>query len=125
MNKKNLRILSMWAVVLLWGGLTLFAWFAPAGDISEAERRPLEQKPEITVKSLLDCSFMEKFEKYSLDQFPLRDGFRKLKSLFHFYVLNQSDNNDIYLADGFAVKQEYPLNPESVQHAAERFHYLY
>ena len=68
---------------------------------------------------------MENFEAYSLDQFPLRESFRKLKSLFHFYFLNQSDNNDIYLVDGYAVKQEYPLNPESVTHAAERFTYLY
>ena len=68
---------------------------------------------------------MEAFGAYSLDQFPLRDAFRRDKSLFHFYVLNQSDSNDIYLAEGFAVKQEYPLNPESLNHAAERFNHLY
>ena len=33
--------------------------------------------------------------------------------------LMQGDNNGIYLHDGYAAKQEYPLNPESLNHAAE------
>lgn len=125
MKKMNLHTLCMCGVVLLWATLTLFAWFGPAGDVSEAERRPLAQWPGIRTETLLNGKFMEDFEAYSLDQFPLRDAFRRIKSLFHFYVLNQSDSNDIYLAEGFAVKQEYPLNPESLNHAAERFNYLY
>lgn len=120
-----MKKVTMTLVVLLWAVLTAFAWCSPAQEISEAERRPLEQMPEISVDSLLKGSFMKNFESYSLDQFPLRDGFRKLKSLFHFYVLNQSDNNDIYLAEGYAVKQEYPLHPDSLYHAAERFNAVY
>ena len=112
-------------VALLWAVLTAAVWLAPAKETSEAERRPLAQMPELTADSLLDGSFMTDFEDYSLDQFPLRDGFRTLKSLFHFYGLNQSDNNGIYLAESHAVKQEYPLNWESVTHAADRFSCLY
>lgn len=112
-------------VVLLWAVLTMAAWFSPAKDLSEAERRPLAQWPGISVDTLLDGRFMTDFETVTLDQFPLRDTFRTIKSLFHYHVLNQSDNNGIYLADGFAVKQEYPLNPESLCHAADRFQYLY
>ena len=123
--KMNLRTVCMTAVVLLWASLTIAAWLLPEKDISEAERRPLAQTPEISLDTLLSGKFMEEFEDFSLDQFPLRDTFRRIKSLFHFNVLNQSDNNDIYIADGFAVKQEYPLNPESLYHAAERFNYLY
>ena len=125
MNKMNLRTILMTAVVLLWAALTAAAWFAPARDISEAERRPLNQAPDFSVKTLLDGSFMTDFEKFSLDQFPLRDAFRTVKSLFHFGILNQSDNNDIYIADGYAVKQEYPLDAGSVQHAADRFNRVY
>ena len=68
---------------------------------------------------------MKDFESYSLDQFPLRDTFRQIKSLFHYYALQQSDNNDIYITDGYAVKQEYPLNSASVDYAISRFNYLY
>ena len=119
---KKWRLLS---IALLWTVLTMAAWFSPAKEISEAERRPLAQWPGIRAETLLNGRFMTDFEDYTLDQFPLRDTFRKIKSLFHFYVLNQSDNNHIYLADGSAVKQEYPLNPESLYYAAERFNYLY
>ena len=115
------------AIVLLclWAVLAVSAWYLPDRDLSEAERRPLAQKPEMTVQSLLSGSFMEKFEDYSLDQFPLRDGFRTVKSLFHSYVLGQKDNNGIYLENGFAVKQEYPLNEASIDHAVDRFTALY
>ena len=120
-----MKKINLLPVALLWAVLTVFAWTAPAKEISEAERRPLAQAPEITIGSLLDGSFMADFEDFSLDQFPLRDAFRSLKSLFHFNVLNQSDNNGIYITDGVAVKQEYPLNVDSVDHAAERFNHLY
>lgn len=123
--KNKLHFGGMLLLVLLWASLTLFAWFAPQEAISEAERRPLAQFPAVSGDTLLSGSFMEKFESYSLDQFPLRQSFRKLKSLFHFYGLNQSDNNEIYLAQGYAVKQEYPLRADSVSHALNRFNHLY
>ena len=121
----KMRKLSAIVVMILWAGLTMFAWFGPRQELSESERRPLAQMPEITGKNLLDGSFMEKFEDFSLDQFPLRDAFRTLKALFSTHILGQSDNNGIYIADGYAAKQEYPLNEDSVRHAADRFTYIY
>ena len=124
MNKK-IRSVGVAAIVALWAALVAFSWFGPKQESSEAERRPLAQMPEITGETLLSGKFMSEFEDYSLDQFPLRDTFRQVKSLFHYYVLGQKDNNDIYIADGFAVKQEYPYNPQSVDHALDRFNYLH
>lgn len=112
-------------ILLLWASLTLFAWFAPDKALSEAERRPLAQLPAITLDSVLDGKFMKDFESFSLDQFPLRDDFRTVKSLFHQYVLGQKDNNGIYLYEGYAAKQEYPLNTDSVNRALERFNHIY
>lgn len=119
--KKRYTIL----VLVLWAGLTAFAWFSPDKASSDAERRPLAQLPEISLNSILSGKFMGDFEDYTLDQFPLRDRFRTVKSLFHQYVLGQKDNNGIYIADGYAAQQEYPLNTESVAHALERFQHLY
>lgn len=119
MKKRNLAVLLLWAV------LTGAAWLLPARELSQAERRPLAQMPAITGQTILNGKFMTGFEKYSLDQFPLRDGFRTIKSLFHFYGLHQLDNNGIYLAKGYAVKQEYSANADSVAHALERFNHLY
>jgi len=113
------------ALLLLWAVLTAAAWFSPAKTTSDAERRPLAQMPEITLDALAGGRFMTDFESYSLDQFPLRDSFRTVKSLFHQYVLGHRDNNGIYLQDGFAAKQEYPLNKDSVEHALERLNHIH
>ena len=122
---KNMRKIGYAALAAVWMALVVFSWFGPARDISEAERRPLAQMPAISPETVLNGKFMEEFEDYSLDQFPLRDTFRKIKSLFHYNALMQKDNNGIYIADGFAVKQEYPLNEASVNHALERFNHIY
>ena len=124
MNKK-IRSVGIIVIVAVWVALVGFSWFGPKTEMSESERRPLAQLPEITADTLLNGKFMSEFEDYTLDQFPLRDTFRQVKSLFHYYILGQKDNNDIYIADGYAVKQEYPYNPSSVDHAVSRFNYLY
>ena len=121
MHKKITAIL----ILVIWAALTALAWFSPAQAVSDAERRPLAQLPEISADAVLDGSFMADFTEYSLDQFPLRDGFRRIKSLFHYYVLGQKDNNGIYITDGSAAKQGYPLKEASVSHALERFQHIY
>lgn len=108
-------------LLTLWAALTLAVWFHPPKDISQAERRPLAQMPEFSLSALESGQFREKFEDYSLDQFPFRDGFRTLKSLFHTQVLGMKDNNGIYLTDGIAAKQEYPLNETSLDVAIRKF----
>lgn len=122
---KKIRAIGAIVLVVLWAVLTGFAWFSPAKDISEAERRPLDQFPELTADTLLSGKFMSAFEDYTLDQFPARDTFRQLKSLFHYYVLNQKDNNDIYIADGYAAKLDYPLNTEALTYATGRLNWIY
>ena len=124
MNKK-IRITGAAAVALIWLALCLGAWLLPPREMSDAERRKLAQFPELTAETLLDGKFMSEFEEYTLDQFPLRDNFRQLKALFHYNVLGQKDNNDIILFDGYAAKQEYPLNENSVQKALDKFRTIY
>ena len=123
--KKTIRIAGAVAVIALWAGLTLALWFGSRNDISVSERRPLQQVPELTISNLFSGSFMDKFEDFTLDQFPLRDGFRTLKSLFTHNVLQQKDNNGIYIADGYAAKLEYPLNETSVSYALKKLQFIY
>ena len=125
MDHKKIRAIGAACLVAIWVLLTAGAWFGPRQDISEAERRPLEQLPAISGQTLLSGSFMGDFEDFSLDQFPLRDTFRRIKSLWHYNVMNQRDNNDIYVADDYAAKLEYPYRPESITYAAQRFNSLY
>ncbi len=125
MDHKKIRIAGAVVVLALWLTVTLCAWFAPAKDVSAAERRPLEQMPELTVDSLLNLSFMSDFESYALDQFPLRDGFRTIKAIFHNYGLMQKDNNGIYIADGYAAKLDHTLDMNALTGATARFNRLY
>ena len=122
---KKMRFFGLAALTALWAVLTLCAWFGPAEDFSDSERRKLAQFPDLSVQTVLEGRFMTAFEDYTLDQFPLRDTFRQLKALFHYNALGQKDNNDIYIEDGYAAKLEYPLNETSVANAAKKFNRLY
>ena len=125
MDNKKIRAIGAGLLVAVWLVLTGFSWFGPTKDSSDAERRPLAQMPEITLESIWEGKFMGKFEDFTLDQFPLRDSFRTLKALFHNNALQQLDNNEIYIADGYAAQLEFPLNQESIDHAVNRFHTFY
>ena len=118
---KKMRII----VAALWLALAVFAWVRPADAVSESERRPLSQFPELTVKTIFDGSFMEKFEDYTLDQFPLRDAFRSFKANIQLKLFGQKDNNNIYVADGYAAQLEYPYDAASIDRAVSRFQYVY
>ena len=125
MKKNSIRAIGYILAIAIWFALSVSAWVHPSQEISESERRKLAQFPELSVTSLINGSFVSKFEDYTLDQFPLRDTFRTLKSLFHYNLLGQKDNNGIYIADGYAAKLEYPLNETSLNLAAQKFNYLY
>ncbi len=122
---KKIRVCGAFVLAAIWLAVTVFAWFAPQKDISVAERRPLEQMPDITPDAILNGDFMSDFESYTLDQFPMRDSFRTLKSLVHRSVMQQLDNNGIYIANGYAAEMEYPLDENSVDRALKQFQYIY
>ena len=119
------RTIAGITVIALWAGITLLAWFLPPKDISQAERRLLQQLPRITLSDLQNGSFMGQFESYSLDQFPLRDNFRTLKALWSYKVFRQQDNNGIYTADGHGAKLDFPVDEVSVQNAIKKFTTIY
>lgn len=86
----------------------------PDGDVSVSERRPLEQFPKVTVQSIMNGSFGDKLEKYLLDQFPLREPLRTLKSIWQFEVYKQSDNNGIYIIDDHVLKLDSVLKEDEI-----------
>ena len=125
MNNRKIRAIGAGLLVAVWLGQTAGAWFGPAKDASDAERRPLKQWPGISAGSVFKGKFMKDFEGYTVDQFPLRDPFRQLKSRFHYNILGQKDNNQIYLANGFAAKMEYPYQPKNTAFALNKFRGIY
>jgi hypothetical protein len=97
---------------------------APKETVSKSERRHLATKPELTVENIFDETFMEKTEEYLLDHFPFRDALRRIKAYFAYDVLQQKQNNDIYVAKGHASKLEYPLKEASVKRLADKMESL-
>lgn len=125
MRHEKTRILGALLVILMWAGLAIFAWIKPADGHSVAERRKLTQAPAFSAESFASGQFAKDFEKYTLDQFPLRDSFRQIKSMFSYYGLLQSDNNNIYVQGGYVEKLNYPLSTEAVERAQKTFTQVY
>lgn len=109
----------------LWLALAVWSWLRPSDERSDAERRRLQQLPALSAQTLSSGSFMSDFERYTQDQFPLRDDFRTVKAAFSLYALRQMDNNGIYIADGSAAKRIYPLDEVQLTHAADRLSAVY
>ena len=109
---KNILFIALSSAVIL-GFLVLFI-ILPNTSYSFPERRILAQKPKISEKDLLSGNYMNNFESYTLDQFPFRDSFRKIKALSSKYVFLQMDNNGFYISNGHISKMEYPLNNDKL-----------
>ncbi len=125
MSKKLKNIILIVLSTVFIFGFFIWGLIAPDLEISTSERRPLEKFPKLSISAIMSGEFMTDFESYTLDHFPLRDKFRTLKSVTAFYVFGQKDNNDIFIAEGHASKLDYPLNKDSVNHATDRFQYVY
>lgn len=125
--KENLKKLIG---LILIGALVFtlsFACFAlPQREYSESERRNLKTLPELSLSSVFSGRFMANFEDYSLDQFPFRDGFRRIKATVSKYVFQRPDNNDVFVTkDGFIGKMEYPIKEKSINYAGRKFGEIY
>lgn len=123
--KKFQQILTL---VLSLGFIAAFsAWFliSPDADESTVERRHLAKCPALSFSSVANGSFMSGFEKYMLDQFPLRNGFRSLKAAVNAKVFMKKDNNGLYSVGEHLSKLDFPTDDGSVDHAARRFRYVY
>ena len=123
--KKTQQILTL---VLSLGFIAVFAalfWILPDADESTVERRHLAKSPALSFSSVASGSFMNDFENYMLDQFPLRDGFRTLKAAANAKVFMQKDNNGLYSVGEHLSKLDFSTDFDSVNRAAQRFRLVY
>ncbi len=120
--KHKIVSISMAALLL---AMSLGCWFRKPDESSESERRVLAQFPEVSAENILSGDFMQDFESYAMDQFPMRDAFRGVHSFITLMVLGKQDTNGLYLEDGYLSKLEYPMHPKMLDHAAERFRFIY
>ncbi len=108
-------------MALFIGVFSLLSYFAPKDEYSLWERRYLAKFPTLSVETVMNGSFMGKFEGYTTDVFPYRNMFRRIRALFDNYAFLKSDVNDLYTEDGYISKIEYPLREESIKNAVSKF----
>ena len=110
---------------ILIGGASLWLFIKSDDEISDWERRKLQQFPEITLERVMDGKFMKEFVSYMTDQFPMRNDLRRLKAKVLFNIYQQKDNGGIYIQDGSASKIDAEINQNSVNHFIGRMDAIY
>ena len=114
MSKKySIFITALFCLFLF--GFGIFQFILPDRDFSEQENRYLAQFKAPTLKTIRSGEFMEDFEDYVTDQFPLRDQWIQLKALSE-RALGKQENNKVYFGtDGQTLFAHFTaLSPEEL-----------
>ena len=120
-NKKySIFITALFCAFIFGFGIAHFA--LPDRDFSEQENRYLSQFKAPTADTLRSGKFMEDFEDYITDQFPLRDRWIQLKALSE-RALGKQENNGVYFgADGQTLFAQFSApDPDAL---AQRMGYV-
>ena len=120
---KNIAVIAAAALFLF--GFSVGNLLKPHTEESVSERRQLLSFPALSTETVMNGKFMSDFDKYTLDQFPMRDAFRSLKAMTSLYLFRQKDNNGIYVENGWIAKTEYPMDEDSIRYATDRFQTIY
>lgn len=123
-DKVKDKIYSLIIFAMICAG-ALASVFKGEVDYSNSERRYLNKRPELKVEAIRSGEFMKSFEKYALDQFVGREGFRSIKAVTAKDIFRKKDNNGIYMLDGSLSKLEYPLKENMLEHAAQCIDNIY
>ena len=121
MSKKYSIFITVLFCAFLFGfGIAHF--ILPDRDFSEQENRYLSQFKAPTADTLRSGKFMEDFEDYITDQFPLRDRWIQLKALSE-RTLGKQENNGVYFGtDGQTLFAQF--NRPSEEDLAQRVGYV-
>ena len=104
MSKRANVILSVLFLAFI-GLFFLMNLVIPDKEMSEQENRYLQTLPTFSAENLFSGKYMKEFESYCSDQFPLRDGWIRLKARMEL-LQGKGANNGIYLCE-----QERLLEP--------------
>ena len=99
------KILFILFIIIIFG-LGFLSIIIKDREVSRFERRKLASFPK------LDENFTNNLENYLLDQFPFRNNLINLKSIINRKVLNNLENNNVYVEDDNIFEKNYPLDEE-------------
>lgn len=130
MNDKIKNIVVTVVFCIMVFGIFLINIIKAPSTISISERRPLKQFPNLNFETVFkptkeNPQFMSEFESYVLDQFWLRDEFRKIKAFSMYNIFGRSDNNGIYLVDGQVSKYSNKMNESAILDNVKKLNKVY
>ena len=121
-NKANIIV-----AVLFIFGLMFWCFVKSPDEISVGERRKLKQFPELSAEGIFgkgQSTFMNEFESYAADQFPMREQFRKANTFISMNVLGKKEVNEIFVEGQYISKLDYELHEDSIDWSLNRFEYI-
>lgn len=80
---------------------------------SETENRVLTQKPEFSVKNVIDGKFTKGYQDYVKDQFPLRNTFVTIRNVVEKSMLKTEINDVLICDDDYYIESHKRGNYES------------
>ncbi len=122
-GKRNGRAVIILTSMIFFG-MSLWCMGKPKEEFSPSERRHLAEIPKFTADEVLSGRFMRHFEEYAADQFPMREEFRRLNSVFQFYVLGKKEVNNIYVTNGYAEKLMVKADRDAAEKWLNRILYI-
>lgn len=106
MSKKYSAFISILFCIFIFG-FGILQFVLPDREFSQQENRFLAQFKAPTGETLKSGQFMEDFEDYIIDQFPLRDWWINLKAQGE-KLLGKQENNKVYFGtDGDSLFAQY------------------
>lgn len=106
MSKRTKQIIGISVFLSIILGFSVANVVVGDRAFSENENRTLVQLPKFTMEGLLEGDFTKKFEAYTTDQFPLRDGWVYLKANAD-YAVQKHETNGVYFADDHYLIQKF------------------
>lgn len=114
--KNRISSIIKYPLVIIFGA-AIFIMFVlylivPQKAFSDVENRDLQLMPTPSLSSLADGSYMSKFETYTTEQLPFREGFVRIKALIKQITLSNENNGIIKGSDGYLFETTYGISAQ-------------
>lgn len=113
--QKVVNIINTLIFTLFIGTMITMFVVTPDEKISISEKRNLAQVPVLNLEEIETKKFMDNLENYTLDQFPYRDTFRKIKTYFELDFMGKSDSSGYTTDNGHVHKVDYELHSQNIE----------
>ena len=115
MKHQKITILLFFLMLVM---VPLLIFFLPKQDFSQQENRYLADFPEISLQAIADQEFMEGFDQYVADHFPLRTSWIGMKTELE-YLSGQKEVNGVYILNDRLIEKIDEIDKQNVHQSIE------